>query len=133
VRLAQDVDNFLPPPTSLVSGTVTTSGAFAYTSTDLTTFVPESSVLITAGTRYWLVLTPHSDTTLDSWEFNSIGKMGRFALSGDGVNWGQNPSDSMYAFQINLAPVPEPSSLMLAAAGLVVLASSYRRHPRSAR
>ena len=108
-----------PAATSLASGTVSATGQFGCTSSDLTTFTPANSVFITAGTTYWVVVQPHTSSTLDVWNFNDIGALGRFALTTDGgADWGQNPSDTMRAFRVNLSPVPEPTSLALVAMGL---------------
>jgi hypothetical protein len=108
-----------PAATSLASGTVSAAGQFGYTGSDLTTFTPANQVLITAGTTYWVVVKPHTSSTFDTWNDNDIGAVGRDALTTDGgADWGQNPSDSMRAFRVNLSPVPEPASFALVAMGL---------------
>lgn len=111
-----------PAATSLAAGTVSAAGQFGYTS-ELTTFTPANQVLITAGTTYWVVVKPHTSSTRDTWNDNDIGATGRFALTTDGgASWGQNPSDTMFAFRVNLSPVPEPSSLALVVVGLGAVA-----------
>jgi hypothetical protein len=120
VRLALDnndpVYGHLPSANNLASGSVTTPTSFG--SYGLVTFTPSTLALLTAGTRYWVVVAPHFTTTGADWNVTSIGAMGAIALSLNGSTRGQNPNARLNAFRVNTGPVPEPSSLALVVMGL---------------
>lgn len=124
VRLALDVNDFLPPPTALTTGTVTAAGSFETgQNSALTVFTPASEVSIVAGQKYWLILLPHDTKTDIVWNQNTEGILGRFAATYYNANsWGQNPSDTMRAFRVNVTLVPEPTALTLWLAGSLLLA-----------
>ena len=136
VRLAPDyIDptySHLPSTTSLVSGTVVTPTPFS--STDLVTFTPSTSVSLVVGELYWLVITPYSPNTMADWCFNSVGAVGWVAGSFDGGSqWLPNSSGTQNAFRVNVEPVPEPSSCLLTFLGLgMMLLGTARRHGGSA-
>jgi hypothetical protein len=116
----------VPAATSLVSGSVFTPTPFG--STDLVNFTPSTSVTLVPGEIYWLVITPYSPNTMADWCRNSIGVTGLVALS-LGSQWLPNPSDTQNAFRVNVEPIPEPSSCLVAflGLGLLILGSAFRR------
>jgi hypothetical protein len=132
IRLTLDLNDpvhgHIPSSTILAAGTVTLPSDFG--NFGLTTFTPSTSVLLSAGTMYWVVVLPHFTNTFGVWNVNYIGKSGPIAVSTDGVNWLQNPNALMDAFRVNVGPVPEPSSaaLLTTALGLFWF---RRRPPRS--
>lgn len=122
VQVRLDNGAGFPLATTLVSGTLTTAGFFGATSTALATFTPSAPLYLTAGTGYWLLLTPHTSANFDVWNDNSIGAMGGIASTHDGVTWGAGPPQWQSAFRVNVVVVPEPSTLALGAAGIGILA-----------
>jgi hypothetical protein len=123
VQIRLDNGAGFPLATTLTSGTLTTAGFFGATSTALATFTPSAPLYLTAGTGYWLLLTPHTSSNWDVWNDNSIGAMGGIASTSDGgVIWGAGSQQWQSAFRVNVVVVPEPSTLALGAAGIGILA-----------
>jgi hypothetical protein len=129
VRLRLDSGNGFPTGATLASGSVMTAGYFGSTSTALSVFTPLTPVTLSAGTGYWLLVTPHSRTSYDVWNDETSGVIGEHAATYDGVNWGIGPGQPLNAFQV-MVVVPEPSCLALVLGGLVLVAG-WRRTIRS--
>lgn len=107
----------------LASGSVMTDGYFGSSSTALSTFSPSTPVSLTAGTDYWLLITPSSSSSVDVWNDETSGMPGNFAATRDGSTWAVGPDQNqpLNAFQVIV--VPEPSCLALALGGLMLIAA----------
>ena len=125
VRLCLDSGNGFPTGATLAAGAVMTAGYFGSTSPALSVFTPLTPVTLDAGTGYWLLITPHSSTSYDVWNDETIDVIGEHAATSDGVNWGIGPGQTLNPFQV-LVVVPEPSCAALLLGALVLVAG--RRH-----
>lgn len=105
----------------LASGSVMTDGSFGSSSTALSIFTPSTSVFLTAGTDYWLLITPSSSSSVDVWNDETSGVLGNGAETRDGSTWGVEPNEPLNAFEVTEA-VPEPSCLAFALGGLILVA-----------
>jgi PEP-CTERM motif-containing protein len=125
LRLASNASGNLPAATSLLSGSVA-NGPIPQPPWSLATFSPSTPVSITAGTTYWLVMSPTAENTEAGWYFNSAGINGRTTYRNAPIApWSVTPNGSLSAFRVNVL-VPEPSSLALGAMALGVLVFRYR-------
>jgi hypothetical protein len=114
----------------LASGSVMTDGIFGTSSTALSAFTPSTSVFLTAGTDYWLLITPHSSSSQDVWNYESSAVPGNFAVTTDGLTWAVKPNlgaphGPLSGFQV-IVDVPEPSYLAFALGGLVLIVRRRR-------
>lgn len=127
-----------------IIGSLLTSFSFGSTSsgspTDIS-LLPTSGVTLAAGTTYWLVMGERHGS-LDSeylgWSYadgnasTGPGSLGAFGYSTDGgMSWSASTFDTPNPFRlaVNVAPltaVPEPSSTVLTALGLVALLAMRR-------
>jgi hypothetical protein len=85
------------------------------------------------GTTYWVVLGV-VDAGSFGWSYiegnasSGPGTLGNFSYSTDGgVSWLNYGSDNPYYMRVNVSTVPEPGEAVLSIAGLLVIASLYRR------
>lgn len=108
-----------------------TDGYLGQSSTALSTFTPSTSVFLTAGTDYWLLLTPSSSSSVDVWNDESSSILGNDAGTRDGSTWGVGLNQPLNAFEVTVA-VPEPSCLAFALGGLALIAGRQRIFARRA-
>lgn len=90
------------------------------------------SVVIDAGTQYWLAASAPGDGTWAVWFLNSIGLTGTQASRVGSGAWFATSGNTLAAFSLDgtpLAPIPEPSSLVLLTSGLAGLMAVVRRRP----
>jgi hypothetical protein len=100
------------------------------------TFTPNSSVMLSANTSYWFILSASgTDTTAryrwgytDSTSYTGSGSLGEIGVSRDnGATWTIHPlSYGPEILQVNTASVPEPTSLVLIALAVPAIACGYR-------
>lgn len=134
-------------PSSLVGG-LTTAGPLTSAEAINVTFTPASSPLaLTASTTYWIVARAASNDAY-SWYFSDVGQ----PTAQNGADWtlpinpGQKSTDSGSSYNANfltgnstvnvqVATVPEPSTLVMAGVGLLglsMVARSRRRRTAAA-
>jgi len=128
VRLTLDTGVLPLSGPTLVQGTITTSTLFGQGG--LTSFIPESSVQIVSGESYWLVLTPHSDTTASVWCNSSTDVLGGIASTsdvGNGVEWFRAPGSNYNLKAFEVTVIPEPTAFALLGLGSLTLVMARRR------
>jgi hypothetical protein len=111
-----------PSPGVLFSQTVTTTFDIFSSNTNLLSVVPSSSIFLTPGTGYWIVVRPHTPDSVDVWKFGAVA--GNSAYSTDaGQTWrtGGGEYNSLNAFRVSV--VPEPATLSLVCVGLAGIAA----------
>lgn len=100
------------------------------------TLVP-GLISLASNESYYLILQPNNPNTGTLWDTNNTGASGNEFVSHNlGVTFTPlfaNPNTTLPAFEIDVASVPEPSSLLLVAAsllgaGLFACARSERQH-----
>ena len=106
-------------------GTVTPTQFFGSTNNSLVSLT-SINASVDAGSTYWLVLKPGSNSPLfDAWNQSSPSVAGTQDFSQDDSNW-NNAGSTLAAFRISA--VPEPSTLrLLATAALLYLVRRGRR------
>jgi hypothetical protein len=112
--------------TAILLGTATTTTVFTENDgselTDVTLIAP-GLVSLTANQAYYLILQPTDPNTLAVWNGNNTNAEGNLFLSRDlgasFIPFGNNPNNTLPAFQIEVTSVPEPASLWLAALGVI--------------
>jgi hypothetical protein len=89
-----------------------------------------SHPLLTAGTRYWVVMTaPQLANSQGEWNLNDQGFGGVLARNFFGAfAWTLDPGPTP-AFDVSGTVVPEPSTFVLASAALAVFGACVRRKP----
>jgi hypothetical protein len=102
------------PGTALANASV--SGITPYPPTLATVDFSSSSLLLLAGSTYWLTAEPGVNS-IGGWWANSIGETGN--VSGFGGSWMNFPSESSAAFRINGTAVPEPAAILLGGVALL--------------
>jgi hypothetical protein len=93
------------------------------------TLAPSSPLLLSSGTRYWVVANPGSSDTHDAWNFNDMGATGLVMLN-NGNGFFIAPHSELGAFDVLAevaTSVPEPPTALLTAGGIAWLS---RRVPR---
>ncbi len=97
------------------------------------TFTPNSSVMLSANTSYWFILSASGTGYYrwgytDSTSYTGSGSLGEIGVStNNGTSWTTHPlSYGPEILQVNSASVPEPSSLALMALGVGVTAMAGR-------
>jgi hypothetical protein len=94
-----------------------------------------TGIVLSGGTQYWLAAFPGTSGTQDFWNFSLTSQNDPLAVSGDGGgSWLQllNLKPPGVAFDVQGTPissVPEPSTVVLLAAGLltVMLLTTWKR------
>lgn len=77
-----------------------------------------AGVVLSNGASYFLAPVPDS-TTVEAWNWNSIGASGLDAFSTDGgVTWTAHPIAITGAFDVLGTPTPEPPDALLVGAGM---------------
>jgi hypothetical protein len=125
VTLSLNADSGGLPGAVLESWVITGLPAAATTSTLVQTVTPVSSLLLNAGTQYWIVVTAAGSTDA-GWNENSLGLFGNYAHeSSQGGGWAFNSGQRLAAFDVQGtipgSSVPEPATFAFAAAGLLAL------------
>lgn len=121
-------DNANMPGTVLESWTVGTSGTFGSWSAP-ETLTGDGSASLAAGTSYWLVLSPTNVGNSDLWavlNYNEAGATG-LDLYNQGSGWASNPGATLGAFEVDVAPTPEPATMTLLGLGIAGLIARRRR------
>jgi len=129
IRVALDTGGFGGPAgVSLASGSVTTAAFFGSSSTALAVFIPSTPVVVTPGTDYWVMVTPHSASSFDIWQDTTSGVIGNIAGSNDGSHWAFGPAQLQSAFRVNVV-VPEAGSgaAVAVAAGILGMRRRCKR------
>jgi hypothetical protein len=103
VALASDSSG-TPGPVIEQLGSVTASGASDLTSSGVVTAFSTSHSFLSAGTKYWIVLSAVSGND-DSWKINTTSDPNRSGTKFSTNNW--NVGGSNPAFRVN--DVPEPA------------------------
>jgi hypothetical protein len=118
------------PGSILESFLISSLPTFNTTNTLLTTADSTLNPLLSAGVQYWVASSAHSADGSLSFNWNITGDEG-LASRDNGGPWGVSTSFlTSGAFRVNgtpAAPVPEPSSVLLLAAGVLGLLSRTRR------
>ena len=87
-----------------------------------------SNPLLGGGTTYWFAVSPHYDYSHGGWNKNTLGFAG-YAYLFTGRSWGLDP-ESTPAFRVEGTrlsdPIPEPSTMLLLALGLIGLTRQIR-------
>ena len=87
----------------------------------LETVTASSPVSLSAGTQYWIVLSPPFSSSGAGWFTNDIGVSGMYQNTGSG--WAAlSGSFTITAGAFDVQGVPEPSSIRLFAGGMGILA-----------
>jgi hypothetical protein len=102
--------------------------------TDLTApsggaLVPASgaSVALSAGTEYWVVLTPYDSLSQLIWEAGgTVAPVNAFTTSTSGTSGWVTDGTAALQFAVN-SPVPEPESLVLVVSGVLGVVGMMRR------
>jgi hypothetical protein len=74
-----------------------------------------------SGQTYWLCVTPALSTADIVVNQNSLSVLARQAQEFSPSAWGAEGNRSSFAFDVEVSPVPEPTTTMLAALGIPVL------------
>ena len=113
--------NLLTPSENSTDSVLTT---YSYTGPTLILF---------SGTTYWIVLSAPGERNILTWNYSTTTTSSDIYYSPTGDAFETNGQDQpMSAFQVNVAPIPEPSTgAMLAVAGIAFIATApRRRRPR---
>lgn len=103
-----------------ITRTDPTSTIASLTNTDL-------SVIVNAGSTYWLDISTNTDGH-HAWNVNDQSVLGRRAVSIDnGTSWTYADSQTIGVFDVRLEPVPEPASMIALGAGAAALIARRRR------
>lgn len=92
-----------------------------------TSFTPEtltssSNPTLSSGTQYWVEVFPADLTTYyDVWNWNNQGQTGVAYSTDSGVTWTFDSAATASAFDVLGTPVPEASTVLLLAMGLLSL------------
>jgi len=95
------------------------------------TFTPSSTILLSSGTQYWIVVAAGASDTFAGWNLNNTADDGSVALNfGSGFSL-DGPLRRSAFDVLGDSSVPEPTTLALTALGLALLVSrraSKSRH-----
>jgi hypothetical protein len=88
-------------------------------------------IKLTAGTTYWLAATVDTGTSVVWCESKiSLPAMKDYFSSNGGASYSPAGAAETAAFQVNVAPVPEPTTMLFGVALVGVCASARRRRGR---
>jgi hypothetical protein len=87
------------------------------------TLTPSSSVLLSAGARYWIVASAGTPDAWVGWNLNNLGVSGLVELN-NGAGFFIPPQPELGAFDVLgevRTAVPEPATGLISAVGLMLL------------
>jgi hypothetical protein len=80
----------------------------------------DGSLQLAANTTYWVVAD--AEGTFDGgWSFNTIGETGPTAGQTEGFPWNLHAVEQRFAFRVQGRSVPEPTSIVLCAVGVIAM------------
>src|SRR4051795_750254 len=91
--------------------------------------LPDTSMQVSAGSKYWLVATSIGTTVGRLWFWNNTGASAQSYHQDQTGNWVANSGSTLGAFDVigDPAPVPEPASALTSLTGLLGFAAFCRR------